>query len=405
MRCATSVRCRSPPRQARTRSRHPGDVRRLEHRGDAARAGVVGPAPQRLGDPVGQARRRRRARRRFARRTSSAAAARTRPLRPRLLERLEQAQPVGRGLGGEDVGVAGVDGRDARPRPARRRQARASRWLSTMTATSARPDRPSVVGRAGGEQPLDVGGEVGRDVTARRSSIGMVRVPPIPNVSRETTRSRNGSLCGAPASRCPGAGLDVAHDDVLVAECRTAQHPGGCRTRACVAALVGARACERCVRGPARPQVGDDVAAAEGVDRLLGVTDEHQRRRWPTEGPLDRPPTAPGRCPGTRRPSRSRQRRRIRCRVRARRRPRARWRAGSAGRRSRGCRAAACAVRVRRSTSSAKRAAPPLPCSAGGSRGRQPGARGWRTTSWASSSAGARVRTRGRPGTSPNRWR
>ena len=33
---------------------HAGDVRRLEHRGDPARAGVVGPAPQRLGDPVGE---------------------------------------------------------------------------------------------------------------------------------------------------------------------------------------------------------------------------------------------------------------------------------------------------------------------------------------------------------------
>ena len=38
-------------------------------------------------------------------------------------------------------------------------------------------------------------------MNGRRSSIGMVRVPPIPNESRETTRSRNGSLRGAPASR------------------------------------------------------------------------------------------------------------------------------------------------------------------------------------------------------------
>ena len=92
---------------------HPGDLRRLEHRGDPASTQVVGPGPQRLADPVGEVvatgvqaggglaeehRGRRRAHQ---------------PGAVRLLERLEQAQPVLRRLRGEDVEVAGVDGRDA----------------------------------------------------------------------------------------------------------------------------------------------------------------------------------------------------------------------------------------------------------------------------------------------------
>ena len=73
---------------------------------------MVGPPPQGLGDLVGEVG--------VAVASSAAvrpknivvAAARTSPAAARLLERLQQALPVGRRRRGEDVGVAGVDGRD-----------------------------------------------------------------------------------------------------------------------------------------------------------------------------------------------------------------------------------------------------------------------------------------------------
>ena len=164
-----------------------------------------------------------------------------------------------------------------------------------------------------------------------------------PNVSRCTTRSRNGSPRGAPASREPGW---PPRRRARRSRGSPSAAPRSTRLQRVdeqrVAAPVGA---ERRLgaRGLGGLEVGDDVAAAEGVDRLLRVADQHQRRRG--RGRRGRaPPTAPGRCPGTRRPARCGQRWRIRCRggrvlgverVGA---------AGSAGRRSRGRRGGACAV-------------------------------------------------------------
>ena len=92
---------------------HPGDLRGLEHRGHAAGPQVVGPGPERLPDPVGQ---------RVAAGVQAGGGlpeehrGRRGPHQPgavRLLERLQQAQPVPGRLRGEDVEVAGVDRRDA----------------------------------------------------------------------------------------------------------------------------------------------------------------------------------------------------------------------------------------------------------------------------------------------------
>ena len=225
-------------------------------------------------------------------------------------------------------------------------------------------------------------------MNGRRSSMGMVRVPRMPKESRETTRSRNGSLHGAPASRCSlrwaSTGRTTMSSWPSAAPSRTRSsrsHQGG------VAAVVGVEG-EQGVGPVAGPEVGDHVAAAEGVDRLLGVADQHQRH-LPGEGALDdlplhrvgvlelvdhddRPaPTHPHPCRGVVE-------------------PRGRPRAGRAGRRSRGCRAAACAARARAPRRRRRR---------GGRRrwsrpaGRPASSRvrGLPTTSCASSSAWARV--------------
>ena len=75
----------------------------------------------------------------------------TSPAAARLLERLEQALPVGGRLRGEDVGVAGVDGGYA---GRGQRVAAGPRVAVALDDDGdvAGADRPAVVGRVGGEQ-------------------------------------------------------------------------------------------------------------------------------------------------------------------------------------------------------------------------------------------------------------
>ena len=63
-------------------------------------------------------------------------------------------------------------------------------------------ERLTVERRAVGQQGTDVGGEVGADVLSEVID-GDVLSSLRPNVARDTTRNRKGSLCGAPASRLP----------------------------------------------------------------------------------------------------------------------------------------------------------------------------------------------------------
>ena len=125
-------------------------------------------------------------------------------------------------------------------------------------------------------------------MNGRRSSMPMVRLPRMRNGAwpRVTTRSRNGSLTGAPWSRWPWwAARDGPHHDVVVAEGGAAQHAEQPLDQGRVAAVVGVEG-EQGLRAVPGPEVGDDVAAAEGVDRLLGVADQHQRHAA-GEGALD----------------------------------------------------------------------------------------------------------------------
>ena len=78
---------------------------------------------------------------------------------------------------------------------------RPSRWVSTITAMS-----PGLSGRSQKVAPLDSSAAMSEArselMWVRSRSIVMTRSCLVRSVSRDTTRRRNGSLCGAPLSRC-----------------------------------------------------------------------------------------------------------------------------------------------------------------------------------------------------------
>ena len=111
----------------------------------------------------------------------------------------------------------------------------------------------------------------------RSSGIGMVFDCSTPNAARLTSRSRNGALCGAPASRWPPrCGSDVTHHDVGIAQRGAAQHGLQTLDERGVAAPVDVQRAPF-AGGAGGLQVGVDVAAAKAVDRLLGIADQHHR--------------------------------------------------------------------------------------------------------------------------------
>ena len=75
-----------------------------------------------------------------------------------------------------------------------------------------------------------------------------------------------------------------AHEDLGIAQCRSAQHGVDGGHERCVAAVVLDEGAAGVGLGGGA-QVGVDVAAAEPVDGLLGVADEHHRG-VAEEGPL-----------------------------------------------------------------------------------------------------------------------
>ena len=291
------------------------------------------------------------------------------------LQRLQQRQPLVGGGRLEHV-AAGHHGRDA---------ALGERVLHEPAVHPrrdehgdvARHHRPPVPRRARGEQPGDVGGKIRRDVLPRGADLdraapdrGQPLAQHLPQPERRRVRR-----AGQPA--VPTLGRHGVHHDLLVAERRVAQqHPQGLDQR-----RVGTPVAAQRRPGGGAPggvEVGDDVAAAEGVDGLLGVADQHHRLRLrpvrppaaPRRRPAPAPATAPGRCPGTRRPARPSSVRASARRRRHRRRQSpgpARRRAARAGRRTTGCRGAACAAPSRRAPRGRTRRVP--------SRRRRPGPR------------------------------
>ena len=125
-------------------------------------------------------------------------------------------------------------------------------------------------------------------------STSMRTVPSRPVVKSAARSSRSRSGCRSRRTDQPArlvVGADVVHGDARVAQLGTEGEPLERVDERGVAAPVGGqRLLGRGGRG--RLQVGDHVAAAEGVDRLLRVADQHQRRvaaERPVEHvPLDR---------------------------------------------------------------------------------------------------------------------
>ena len=194
------------------------------------------------------------------------------------LDRLEHAQPLAGGLGAEHAAGAVDDGgnvdRLQRVADARRRCgscARARRCGRGGRGPRRRSRRPSAAARRC--RPRRRRRRAGARAPAARSP-RCVR----PTSSRGTTRIRSGAGSGAPCRRVPrfAARRGPAVDDPLVPELGAAEQRVVGVDQPLVAAPVrrqrGLRA-----GGLGRLDVRVDVGAAERVDRLLRVADQHQR--------------------------------------------------------------------------------------------------------------------------------
>ena len=254
---------------------------RLGQRGDAAQPQHARPVVQAAGGRSPTPRRRPwRPARRSSRGSDVSAAARARARPSRALERLEQPQPLARRRRAEHAAGAVDDGGDAAPRRARRAPARRCGCVRTSTATSPgprraprRPARPSRAAARGRPR-----GRARRARAPSRVARVALRRALEPGSSRCTTRTRSGAPRARAGAARASAAAHPAVDDALVAELRAAEQRVVGVDQPLVAAPVDRQRRPRA--GLARRlQVRVDVGAAERVDRLLGVADQHQRRR------------------------------------------------------------------------------------------------------------------------------
>lgn len=152
------------------------------------------------------------------------------------------------------------------------------------------PQRAPVEGRAPREQPGDLRGAVAGDERAHRPDrdglAGLLdtgaRHGPQPHGGQQPVGR---DAVGDPQARALAGGAHRVDDDLLVAELRPAEE----RTQTAHERPVGAVVDPEGVPGRRRlggGEIGVDVAAAEPVDRLLGVTDEHEGA-VPAEGPVE----------------------------------------------------------------------------------------------------------------------
>ncbi len=259
--------------------RHPGRRGRLHHRGHPAPGDQVDPATQHVGDLVGGPVGVRPApgvdllggaAHEAGQRSGAHPAAAV-----RLLERLEQGQPLDSRWGREDAAPAGDHGRDADldERPLGGGQVGVAVGDDRDVA---RLELPTLEGGARGEQAAYVEGQVAGDVRAhlrhgehRGGSAGEGVAAHRPQPQRRLDRS-------ALEPRAAVVGGHRVHHDLLVAEPGADEQLLAGVEQGGVAAPVDAEALAP-VGGAGRLEVRRDVAAAEGVDGLLGVTDQHHR--------------------------------------------------------------------------------------------------------------------------------
>jgi hypothetical protein len=204
------------------------------------------------------------------------------------LQRVEQAAPVGRGRRGEHAARAADH----------RRHLHRSQCLLHQRGLVVRPYEHRDVGgaqrtaphldagtvavdqvRPGFEQADDAGGDVGGDELA---DVGCARpalcVDRQGRMARHQPQPQRRRLGGADQARRVVAGLvpDETERDLVVAERGTLEQRGTGVEQAGVGPPARGEGVSL-VRLPAGLQVGVDVGASEGVDRLLGVADQHQR--------------------------------------------------------------------------------------------------------------------------------
>ena len=202
---------------------HAPELRGLEDGRDATFAGVIGPLTQGVGDPIGQ-------RVTLGGKGFGGLAEehgrRRRPHQPgavRLIECLQQAQPVVGRRRAEDVGVAGVHRGDARGGQRVEAHAAVSVRLDDHRDVT-RPQRPVAEGRAAREQRGDVGGQIRADVGAqpvhRDDAIGLGAQ----RISRHHPQPERLVVWGALEPVLLMVGRHLPHDDPGVTELGVAHH-------------------------------------------------------------------------------------------------------------------------------------------------------------------------------------
>ena len=196
------------------------------------------------------------------------------------------------------VAPARTEGTPATARASRTRPACA--LVRTSTATSPGPSDGSSRPSSQRESAATSSATSAARSAAIRSRTGPTIGSPVFQCARRPARGqhpqaerRRPGRADEPARRV--GGLDPRHDDLLVAQRGAAEDGVQGADQRLVAAPVLRQPLAR-ARGLDGLQVADDVGAAEGVDRLLGVADEGQRRgplrgllveRRPQDVPLD----------------------------------------------------------------------------------------------------------------------
>ena len=248
---------------------------RLEEGGDAAPAHEERPAPQPVRDLVGQ---RLPATVELGQGEPEERRERGRPHAPRpmrLLERLEQAQPLVSGRRGQQLGAA-ADHRGNAACGQSRPDQLGLRPLAHEHSHVGGRDRGAVPGRVGGEEGGDVGGAVVGDVLTGGVDLDHVALDQLHPRAAYLPDPERGRRRRTGQPRAGVRGRHRAYDDARVAEGRATQHDLEPLDQGGVAPSVGAEG-RAGRRGLGGREVGDHVAAAEGVDGLLGVADQDHR--------------------------------------------------------------------------------------------------------------------------------
>ncbi len=279
-----SVSRRSPPTSASTRAGRPPTDAASTTAGDAAALDDLDPVAQRLGDLVGEPVA---ALGEVAGGVADEAGERRGPharAAVRLLEGLEQREPLDRRGGGEDAAAA----RDDRRHPHLEQRLLRRGEVGVAVADDGDVlglERLAVERRTRVEQPADVEGEVARDVRAhvvdgQRGPRALAEgvAPHGPQPQRRAHR-------GADQPAVAVVGLDRTDHDALGPELGAGEQLLEGRQQAGVAAPVDRQGLAGRGGGGCL-EVRGDVAAAEGVDGLLGVADEHHRGD-PAEGAVE----------------------------------------------------------------------------------------------------------------------